>query len=542
MHPKSGWTEPANILMNALSHQPVSRHPLGTEIRLYVIYRLAAAALVCLMLLLPASAVSWGVAINSITGLTGIAYVVSSGLLWMLSHTRVEVRWQLLIGTAVDLVFATAVLSLLPAAISVIGVLLLLSIASGALLVSTSFGAVTATLACAILIMIFANSEENRETAGAYLIPLMLAYYTSALLAGRIGHRIALATWATSAQKMEIAELSALTEQVLERLPVGVLVVDAEGDIQSSNQVGAQLLQLPPEGERRSLAVASPSLHRLMQTWEHDPDADRAPVSVGSEARQIEPQFFQLHPDSDEVLVFLEDTSQATKRAESITLATLGRFSASLAHEIRNPLSAIKYSSQLLSESTHLDIMDRRMLDIIQQQIQRMNGIIESVLGLARRERAQPQNFDLGRMLHDFVAEYAAGFPLDNDTLDLQVPEGAALHAYADPKHAHQILMVLVSNARYYGRMPDQPAHMTLRLREGGDRLVIDVLDLGPGIQEHAQKGLFRPFFTTSSHGTGLGLYIARELARSNEGDLQYLRRTTGSCFRLTLPPAEHSA
>mgnify|MGYP002651640729 CR=1 FL=1 len=523
--------------MNALSHQPVSRHPLGAEVQLYVIYRLVAAALVALMLVLPASSLSWGVAFNSAAGFTGMGYVLVAGLLLALSFTRVQVRWQLIVGTIVDLGFASVVLSLLPEAIAVIGVLLLFTIASGALMVSTSFGALSATLSCAMLISIFAGNEASRHEMGPYLIPLMLAYYTIALLAGRIGHRIALATWATSAQQLEIAELSALTQQILERLPAGVVVVDAKGDIQSSNEVGAQLLQLPPEGDRRSLAVASPELQRMMEAWERNPDAERSPVTVGVDARQIEPQFFQLHPDSDEVLVFLEDTSQATKRAESITLATLGRFSASLAHEIRNPLSAIKYSAQLLNESSHLDVMDRRMLDIIDQQIQRMNGIIDSVLGLARRERAQPQDFDLGEMLHDFLAEYAAGFPLDNDTLELQAPS-TKLRAHADPKHVHQILMVLVSNARYYGRMPDQPAHMILRLRDEGLHLIIDVLDRGPGIQEHAQKGLFRPFFTTSSHGTGLGLYIARELARSNDGDLQYLRRANGSCFRLILPHA----
>lgn len=523
--------------MNILSHQPVSQHPLGAEFRLYVVYRLVAACIVALMLVLPATTLSWGLAINSVPGLTGIGYVVASSLLWLLSHTQVEIRWQLMMGAAVDLAFAAVVLSLLPEAISVIGVLLLFTIASGALLISTSFGALAATLSCTVLIAVFIGDETHGSAVGSYLIPLMLAYFTIALLAGRIGHRITLATWATSAQEIEIAELSALTRRVFERLPTGVLVVDAAGDIQSSNQVAAQLLQLPPEGDRRSLALTSPELQRMLQAWERNPASERTPVIVGVEGRQIEPQFFQLHPDGDDILIFLEDTSQATKRAESITLATLGRFSASLAHEIRNPLSAIKHSAQLMRESINLDLMDRRMLDIIQQQIQRMNGIIDSVLGLARRERAQPQDFDLGEMLRDFVLEYTAGFPLDNDSLELQCPSSSP-HAHADPKHVHQILMVLVSNARYYGRMPDQPAQMTLRLRDENQHLLIDVLDHGPGIHEQAQKNLFRPFFTTSSHGTGLGLYIARELARANEGDLLYLRRTSGSCFRLSLPHA----
>lgn len=500
-----------------------------------MMYRVVAAALVALMLALPESNYFWGLDASGNATMAGISYLLSACVLLAFGYTQMQVRWHMVAALLIDIVFTILVLWMLPPAILVMGVLLLFTIASAALLVSTSFGALAATLASGALVWLHINSMEARESTGPYLIPLMLAYYTIALLGGRIGHRIALATWATSAQREEITELSALTDQMLKRLPVGVLVVDAEGDIQSSNEVAADLLKLPPNSGRRSLAIASNDLNGLLLAWQRSPAGERSPVTLGAEQKLIEPQFFPLHPGSEDVLIFLEDTSQATKRAESITLATLGRFSASLAHEIRNPLAAIKYSSQLMRESKNLDVMDRRMLDIIQQQIQRMDGIVDSVLGLARRQRAQPETFDLGRLMRDFVAEYSAGFPLDNDTLDLLV-QPIAQHAHADPKQIHQILMVLVSNARYYGRMPDKPAKMTLRLQSDAAVNTLDVLDEGPGIHETAQKNLFRPFFTTSGHGTGLGLYIARELARANNGDLQYLPRARGSCFRLTLP------
>ncbi|PJK12158.1 hypothetical protein CO610_00310 [Lysobacteraceae bacterium NML95-0200] len=258
-------------------------------------------------------------------------------------------------------------------------------------------------------------------------------------------------------------------------------------------------------------------------------------MSFRHDDAKVEPQFFRLAPQSDEVLIFLNDTSQAARRAETMTLATLGRFSASLAHEIRNPLSAINYAAQLLEESSRLDLMDRKMLDIIQQQVRRTNGIINSVLGLAKREPAQPQQFDLCQMLHHFATEYRAGFPLDNDTLTLDIP-GEGILVNADANHIYQILMVLISNARYYGRMPDQPAHMTLRVLPQGNTCIIEVIDRGPGISENASRNLFKPFHTTSSHGTGLGLYIARELAQSNNGDLKYLRRSSGTCFQLSIP------
>ena len=135
----------------------------------------------------------------------------------------------------------------------------------------------------------------------------------------------------------------------------------------------------------------------------------------------------------------------------------------------------------------------------------------------------------------EFADEYRRSYPLDADTLALALPNDPQ-PALADPRHVHQILLVLVSNARYYGRMPGEPARITLRVRHERRQALVEVLDTGPGIAEADERNLFRPFFTTSEHGTGLGLHIARELANANQGDLAYVRLPSGSCFRLGLP------
>ena len=527
---------------------PVPFHLLGEEIRLYWVFRIYQGLAIFAAFMTGGKGLYWTPA-NPELGQTASALFVSAGLA-MLGITflrRIRADWQFYAGAFLDIVYINFVLAAAPGALGMVMLLLITSIAASALFIHLRFGLLMALAAIASLaahrFLFFAPmpgddgpAVDNLSIAALGYISMALVFI--ALILGRIGTKLFSTQRIASERKEEILELSALNEQMLKRLPMGVLVVDEEGDIRSSNEAAMQLLQLPATPGRRSLLVAQPELRRQMEAWERDATTARSPISMGPEARQIEPQFLHLYPGSDEVLVFLEDTSQAARRAESITLATLGRFSASLAHEIRNPLSAIKYSSQLLGESANLDVMDRRMLDIVQQQIQRMNGIIDSVLGLARREPAHPQVFDLSQMLRDFITEYVAGFPLDNDVLDLQAPL-AAQTTLADPKHVHQILMVLVSNARYYGRMPQEPAKMTLRLAGQGAHFAIDVLDEGPGIPEQARKNLFHPFFTTSSHGTGLGLYIARELARANQGDLLYMRRANGSCFRLTLPKAE---
>ena len=225
-----------------------------------------------------------------------------------------------------------------------------------------------------------------------------------------------------------------------------------------------------------------------------------------------------------------------SRRAESLTLAALGRFSASLAHEIRNPLAAINYAVQLLEESRNIDEADRRLLQIIHQQCLRTNGIVESVLGLARRERANPENIDLSSFVRRFVDDYRQTLSIETDSLEAVVP-GQPIPAMVDPRHLQQVLTALVHNALKYGRLMDEPARVRLRVFQDGRNAYVDVLDRGPGIPEGVAAQLFRPFFTTSEHGTGLGLYIARELCRANQANLEYVPVPGGgACFRVAMP------
>ena len=285
----------------------------------------------------------------------------------------------------------------------------------------------------------------------------------------------------------------------------------------------------------RELAVAVPELGRRLQAWRETATADDTPLRLTVDQPDVIPRFARLQANSDQVLVFLDDTSLVSQRAESITLATLGRFSASLAHEIRNPLAAMSYAVQLLEESDDIRPADRRLLEIIHQHIVRMNGIVENVLGLARREPAKPVVVDLVEFARQFVDDYLVSHPIEGDMLTSATTQ-PAVSALFDLRQLHQAVTVLVSNALNYGRMPGEPARVTLRVGIDGGQPVIDVLDRGPGIPEALRGRLFKPFFTTSSHGTGLGLYIARELCRANQATLDYVPIPGGGgCFRIRL-------
>ena len=250
--------------------------------------------------------------------------------------------------------------------------------------------------------------------------------------------------------------------------------------------------------------------------------------------------FRSLLAHGDATLVFLDDTSMLSRRAESLTLAAMGRFSASLAHEIRNPLAAISYATQLLEESHDLSTSDRRLLQIIHQQCLRTNGIVESVLGLARRERAKPEHVDLAAFARHFIEEYRMIVPEENAQLRV-TGDLAKLPVLFDPRHLQQILTALVNNAVRYGHVPGEKPRIAIHLAEENEVPVISILDRGPGVPDAVVPQLFRPFFTTSENGTGLGLYIAHELCRANEATLEYVSVPGGgACFRIALA-AQHA-
>ena len=535
---------------NAAMAAPIRLQALIGEFRLYWIFRLCQAGVVLLAFLADDRVLTWRPAHPELGALASVAYL-AIGVAMLAASYRHEVRNSLLfhLGALLDLAYINAVLHAAPGALGTTSLLMLTTVAGAALFVRLRTG-----LAVAILYVASLLAQRWLEPVGdpadslaLTALPLpSLMYFCfvllfTALILGQIGRKLSSTDRVARARATEILELSALNEQVLKRLPVGVLVVDGAGRIRSSNQVAHALMQAPPSpdsAEDDEAARPALELQQRLDAWRRQqPLQERAPLRMGPDRRRIEPRFLQLHPDSRDVLVFLEDTSQAARHAESITLATLGRLSASLAHEIRNPLAAMRYASQLMAESRNLDAVDRRMLDIVGQQIRRMDGIVDSVLGLARRQPAQPDRFDLDQLIREFDAEYRASFPLDGDRLELQLPN-APVPAQADPAHVHQIAMVLVANARNYGRHPGEPAHVVLRVRAQPPYALHEVRDHGPGIAADDRQALFRPFHTTSSHGTGLGLYIARELALANGGGLDYLPLPDGACFRVMLPMA----
>jgi two-component system sensor histidine kinase PilS (NtrC family) len=286
---------------------------------------------------------------------------------------------------------------------------------------------------------------------------------------------------------------------------------------------------------------ASPRLLYLLESWRKAAGASGAVASAeytfasADGARVIRANFAPLGAsDPGPVLVFLEDTSLIDERVQQSKLASLGRLSASIAHEIRNPVGAMSHAGQLLAESPNLTDEDRRLTQIIRNNADRVSGIIDNVQRLARREQARIERLSLPSWTEQFHEEFCETMQWPRERLTLAGPE-SDLDVRVDPNQLRQILWNLCENALKYAVGADVQQQVEIRYgrMNSSARPYLEVADRGGGVAgDHVEK-IFEPFFS-GGRGTGLGLFLARELAQSNGATLLYEPRAGGgSVFRL---------
>ncbi|KAB7763270.1 sensor histidine kinase [Xanthomonas maliensis] len=510
------------------------------ELYFFSLYRVLVAGLIAALVFSPLSDAIPGPRFPRLAAAVAIGYLCMAIPLLFWGRSGRHLTAKVLGAVLADILAATLVTHALPGASAGIAMMLLFNVAAASMLLRLRYGMGVSVVASAAIVLeyLWTLLEGGSTRPLAELAMFATSYVAVAYICQQIATRARSNQVLAEQRGVEVANLYEINELIIRRLRTGVLVVDTHDHITLANEAALALLS---EGDRdaalprMSLMELAPELARRLQRWRSGWRQEEAPLQLGMDSPEVQPRFVRLLADSDLALVFLDDASVVSRRAESLTLSAMGRFSASLAHEIRNPLAAINYASQLLEESTDINDADRRLLQIIHQQCQRTNGIVESVLGLARRERASPETLDLTTFVRRFVVEYRQTLSMENDILEASI-QAHSVHALVDPKHLHQVLTALVHNALKYGRVLDEPARVKLRVEALDRRAVIDVVDRGPGIPDAVAAQLFRPFYTTSEHGTGLGLYIAQELCRANQAQLDYVPVPAGgACFRIIL-------
>ena len=344
---------------------------------------------------------------------------------------------------------------------------------------------------------------------------------------------------------VDLRNLVELNEYIIQHLRESIVVVDANDRIRLVNESAGKLLGGRTKVTGLRLADIAPSLARYLAGWRAgDDDLLKTTLVIGGDANaaNIHPHFARLGSGrADGVVIFLEDTSLIAERVQQTKLAALGRLSASIAHEIRNPLGALSHAGQLLAESGSMGPEDHRLTDIIRVNSLRVSRIVESVLALSKGDKIKPERIDLKSWARDFANEFTRTQELYEGAVALS-PHSVDVEVEMDRTHLHQVLWNLCDNAVKYASQAAGAiaVELTVGILDSTGRPYIEVADSGPGIDPSKTEEIFEPFYTAQPGGTGLGLYISRELCERNSASLRYLPRPGGgSLFRIVFSDPE---
>jgi len=393
--------------------------------------------------------------------------------------------------------------------------------------------AAIAILADTIWQQLGGKSDINSyATAGLLGAVLFATSGAASFAAGRMRESEAL----VRQRDVDLANLAELSQYIVQHLRESLLVVDATDKIRLINESAAEILGDNHAVPGALVGEVSPRLLYSLSTWRQRDQGDESPSSfvAADGARVIQPHFAPLGAEPGPTLIFLEDTSLLAERVQQGKLAALGRLSASIAHEIRNPVGAMSHAGQLLAESPQIGPDERRLTDIIQSNSERVSTIINNVLQLSKREPTKLTRLLLGDWLEDFLEEFCATMQVREAQIGVHESEDD-LEVRIDPSHLHQVVWNLCDNAMKYGEAVDG---MSFDIKVGrlnpSNRPYLEVSNRGPGIEPKSVDRIFEPFFTGRKGGTGLGLFIARELCQLNRSILLYEGRSGGgSTFRI---------
>jgi len=424
-----------------------------------------------------------------------------------------------------------------------LGGLLIVFIGAGSLVLPLQFPTILAALATFALLgeqlysqLGGATADANYPAAGI----VSAIIFAMALATRPLGRRIQASEALALQRGVDLRNLSQLNEYIVQHLRESIIVIDANDDIRLSNTSASQLLGASRQVSGLPLRTVFEPLADYLSDWRRDQNLPSHPEFTVISTTNDLPVTAHLAPlgkDSERagpVMVFLEDTSLMNERVQQSKLASLGRLSASIAHEIRNPVGAMSHAAQLLAEADSITEDDLRLTEIIKTHSNRVSHIIDNMLQLSRRETSRPERVALKSWLVEFADEFSRTLELQEGEFSIaEIAEN--LEVRMDRSHLRQVLWNLCDNAvKYASETGGIMVEIEAGRMRGQGRPYVDVLDLGLGVDSSTAEKMFEPFYTERTGGTGLGLYISRELCELNRATLLYLDRPGGgSIFRI---------
>ena len=462
--------------------------------------------------------------------------------IWLLRHRSPSSGIQIYAQLAMDLTVTTALMHASGGVSSGVGGLLIVSIGALALLVSRQSAFLfTAVAALTMLGEQTLSQLQGATTTAAYAPTGILGavIFVIAVVVQVLRNRM-LETEALAEQRgVDLKNLADLNQYIVQHLRESIVVVDGDDRLRLINESAATQLGAASGGPSQPLSDVSPELADRLAVWRNlGSTSSEPPLNLNSAdgTTTIIPHFASMGSEhSGGTLIFLEDTSLLAERVQQTKLASLGRLSASIAHEIRNPVGAMSHAGQLLAESPGIGSEEQRLTDIIRVNGTRVSQIVESVLALSRRDKTRPEHVQLKPWIEEFVQEFVQTLELTEESVTVLdcTPD---TEVRMDLTHLHQIVWNLCDNAVKYGSAPAGSITVELncgRLDASG-RPYLEIADRGPGIDPEKTEDVFEPFYTGADGGTGLGLFISRELCEYNGATLRHRPRTGGgSVFRV---------
>ncbi len=534
-----GTTDSASALQ---THKKDRRHsnPAQTwrPLRLFNLYRIVLAGFFCTI-----GFSTWGVKPIGETSpalfsaVSGIYLAITIINIFTIAAKSPRFALQVYIQVALDILVITVLMYASGGVKTGLGMLLIIAVASGSILLAGQAAITFAAFATLAMLggqTLFQLHNMSEPTAYTHAGLLGASFFITALLSHALARRIRESEELAAKRGADLANMEQLAEYVIQRMQTGVVVIDNDERIWQINDSARHLLDHHSETPHH-LNQVSPEIASQYTHWKYDPDYKTAKFTPSSGNSEILPRFAKLGRHGG-TLIFLEDTTSMTHQAQQLKLASLGRLAGSIAHEIRNPLGAISHAEQLLAESSNLDKHDKRLTQIIHTNTRRMNDIIENVLQIGRRRQAIPETLMLKPWLENFLNEFCHNNNIEQSLVTLDItPDDLSIEF--DGSQLHQILWNLCHNgARHSEAFSGLPSlALIAQTSESNPTPSLDIIDNGPGIVPADQEHIFEPFFTTQNKGTGLGLYIAKELCEYNHANLRYIpREETGSCFRIS--------
>ncbi|MGZ8228142.1 MAG: sensor histidine kinase [Burkholderiales bacterium] len=526
--------------LGTTSADPRASNALWRSLYYFNIYRVSAA------LLLLVTAAAWSSTLQFGSRDYALFFLVTAAqcLFGLFCFILIRIRWrfdaQLTLQVFADIA-ATSLLTYASHGItSGLGLLLLTTLAAAGLVARGRLTLFYAALA-SISVLLEHTYEVLRFDAPVALFAqaglLAAAYFAIAWLAHALA-KYAVASEELAAQReIDLANMAQVSEHVIRDMQDGVLVVDGDGVIRQFNTRAERMLG--PLWGRRDVPLASyaPAVAQRFNAWRDDEHA-REPANDVAVTPEVGVRIVPVgRRRSAGAVIFLEDRTRIQNEARQMKLAAMGRLTGNIAHEIRNPLGAISHAAELLQEEPPGTDTSRRLITIIHDNAQRLDRMVNDVLRLKRTDIAHSERFKVVDYLKTFVEQFCQIEKIDPEVFTIELFEDPEV--IFDRSHLNQVMWNLCRNALRHCRREKGSIRVTVDTSADGGSVKLEVCDDGPGVAPGMRSQLFEPFSTTAAGGTGLGLYIAREVCEANNAKLDYVDAPHGARFRVLCRAAD---